>query len=562
MSLTKVIVGTAFAAAAVAAWAAPVGRVIMSAGSTSAVREGREVRLAFGSPIEAKDVLRTGPASSLQVSFSDESIKSLRENSELAVDEYQFTGAEDGTEKAIFRLIKGGFRAVTGLIGRTRHANYSVRTPTATVGIRGTDFAVRDCRGDCGAGVKDGLYGSVLGISHGTNQISLTNNAGEFTFGVNQHFHVVDANTAPLPLLQPPSFVSVKPEGKAQAAQQGGSGTGEETAAAGTGVEAESRPAVVYGTETPQVFYNQYPSPETASTAASTTTTSTTPTTSLTAAPTETSTSSSLSSSSSPPTGAPGFSVGTMTALAEVSATAIPHAPGSLSSHVVECDDGNSCSGGLATVVFTFDSSGFKRVDIGGGFVDRNVATSSEVQSVPGVIEWGRWNGGPMTAGGFFNNLTFGANQGFHYVVGVPASPMPTSGTATFSLIGATTPTFSDGVGGGLGAGSVTSATATANFLSGMITADMILAFSGTSGASNYALAMQSGFFSPGTAGVSGFGNLVFSSGAVNVCPSSCFAEFAGFFAGANASHLGLGYDATTTASTPFAINGVVVLGR
>jgi hypothetical protein len=184
------------------------------------------------------------------------------------------------------------------------------------------------------------------------------------------------------------------------------------------------------------------------------------------------------------------------------------------------------------------------------------------VQSISGVIEWGRWNGGPITAGGFYNNLTFGANQGFHYVVGVPASPMPTSGTATFSLVGATTPTFSDGVGGGLGAGSVTSATATANFLSGTVTANMGLTFNGTSGTSNYALAMSSGSFSPGTAGVFGAGNLTFGSGAVNVCPSSCFAEFAGFFAGANASHLGLGYDATTTASSPFAINGVVVLGR
>ena len=230
MSLTKVIVGTTLAAAAMAAWAAPVGRVILSAGSTHAVREGREIPLTFGSPVEAKDVLRTGPASSLQVSFSDESIKSLRENSELAVDEYQFAGAEDGTEKAVFRLIKGGFRAVTGLIGRTRHANYAVRTPTATVGIRGTDYAVRDCRGDCGAEVKDGLYGSVLGISHGTNQISLANNAGEFTFGVNQHFHVPDANSAPQRLLQPPSFVAAKPQGQAQAVQQGGSGTGEEIA--------------------------------------------------------------------------------------------------------------------------------------------------------------------------------------------------------------------------------------------------------------------------------------------------------------------------------------------
>lgn len=586
--LTRVVVGVVLAGAAVAAWGVPVGRVILAAGDTFAVREGREIRLALNSPIEARDVLRTGPGAILQVRFTDESIKALRENSELVVDDYQFAGKEDGSEKAIFRLVKGGFRAVTGLIGSTRHANYSVRTSATTIGIRGTDYAVRDCRGDCGADVKDGLYGSVLGASHGTNRISLTNEAGEFEFDVSQHFHVPDAKSAPQRLLRPPTFVSLRPQGNAQAVQQGGSGSGEEQAFAGAGVEAESRPAMIYGTETPLVFVGVYSTPENSTSAASTPTSSTvTPPTfypGYSAPPSATNANSSPDGTvlvltpsgpaeltpgsptgtptTSTPTGAPGFPVGTMTGLAALSSTAIPHTPGSLSSHIVECDDSNSCSGGGADVI-TFDSSGYKRIDCGFScFIDRNLATSSEVGSVAGVIEWGRWNGGPITAGGFYNNLTFGANQGFHYVVGMPASPMPTSGTATFSLLGATTPTFSDGVGGGLGTGTMTAGTATANFLTGSITANMNLAFNGTAGASNYALAMTSGSFSPGTAGLFGSGSLNFSSGAVNVCPSACPAGFAGFFAGANASHVGLGYDVTTTASNPFAINGVAVMRR
>ena len=235
------------AATGAASAADPVGRVLLAAGDTFAVRDGKEIRLAFNSPIEFKDVLRTGPASSLQVRFVDDSMVSIREGSEFAIEEYQF-GNKEEEQRSFFRLVKGGFRAVTGLIGRANHANYRVRAETATVGIRGTDYAIRECRGDCGAGVKDGLYGTVLGLSNGTNQITVTNNSGESTFGINQNFYVANANTRPEPLLAPPSFVAVKPQGKAQATQQGGSGTGGEQASSSSGTSADSRPQQVVQT--------------------------------------------------------------------------------------------------------------------------------------------------------------------------------------------------------------------------------------------------------------------------------------------------------------------------
>lgn len=240
------ILAVCLATVASGAWAQAqvVGRVLLSAGDVFAVRNGQQVRLAFNSPIEFKDTLRTGPASSLQVRFVDDSMLSVRENSEFAIEDYQF-GAKEEEQRSFFRLVKGGFRAVTGLIGRANHANYRVRAENATIGIRGTDYAVRACAGDCGANVKDGLYGTVLGLSSGTNRITVTNNAGESSFGINQHFYVPDANTRPQPLLQPPSFVSVKPQGKAQAAQQGGSGSGGESASGSTGASSDSRPSSV-----------------------------------------------------------------------------------------------------------------------------------------------------------------------------------------------------------------------------------------------------------------------------------------------------------------------------
>ncbi|MGE5638737.1 MAG: FecR domain-containing protein, partial [Clostridia bacterium] len=210
-----------------------------------ALRNGQPVRLQFNSPVEFHDVLRTGPSSSLQVRFVDEGLISLRESSEFAIEDYKFAAEQPEQERAFFRLIKGGFRSVTGLIGRARNANYRVQTQTATIGIRGTDYAARLCSGgDCGKDVKDGLYGTVLGLSHGSNQITVQNEGTPQprVFSIGQHFYVPDVRTPPQQLLQPPTFVSFTPQGKGQAAQQGGQGSGGEQASSSSGVSAESRP--------------------------------------------------------------------------------------------------------------------------------------------------------------------------------------------------------------------------------------------------------------------------------------------------------------------------------
>ncbi len=58
---------------------------------------------------------------------------------------------EDG---ALLRLLKGGLRTVTGLMGKRRPDAFQLGTATATIGIRGTDFVVRVCTDDCTADTK------------------------------------------------------------------------------------------------------------------------------------------------------------------------------------------------------------------------------------------------------------------------------------------------------------------------------------------------------------------------------------------------------------------------
>jgi len=193
------------------ALAQAAGRVLMTAGETSAVRDGKVVPLTFGSSIEARDTLQTGPRSNLQVRLTDESILSLREQSQMRLEEYRFSGKDDAQDAAVFRLVKGAFRTVTGLIGRRDNSRYAVRTPSATIGIRGTMYAAAVCDKDCknadGSLAPDGLYGMVIGQSQGTNKLALTNKAGETVLRQGQVFYVANDSSAPQLLLEPPAHL-------------------------------------------------------------------------------------------------------------------------------------------------------------------------------------------------------------------------------------------------------------------------------------------------------------------------------------------------------------------
>ncbi len=199
-----------FAVAALAvsasAHAEPAGRVLAAAGAVTVVRAGQSMPLAQGAPIENGDSIRVGDKSTVQIGFTDESIVSLRPNSEFRVEDYRFSRNVE-SDRSIFGLIKGGFRTITGLIGKGNQKNYEVRGSTATIGIRGTHFVLRQCDGDCalpdGTKGPDGLFG---GVTDG--RISVTNGAGTTEFGQQQFFHVMGRDVPVRELLGPPSVLA------------------------------------------------------------------------------------------------------------------------------------------------------------------------------------------------------------------------------------------------------------------------------------------------------------------------------------------------------------------
>lgn len=158
--LLLALMAAAWTAGAVAAGPA-AGEVAKLVGrAATATLEGEIRNLAEGDPVHSGDTVVTSPHSFVRLKLSDGAFVLLRPNTRFQIEEYRL-GAEPASDRSVFNLLKGGFRAVTGLIGTRSRDSVRYRTAVATIGIRGTDFEVIDCTDGCpdlGLDVPPGLY--------------------------------------------------------------------------------------------------------------------------------------------------------------------------------------------------------------------------------------------------------------------------------------------------------------------------------------------------------------------------------------------------------------------
>src|SRR5437867_1125769 len=229
---------------------AQAGRFLLAVGDVAVARGQAEIRAATGTLVQSGDTIRVGPASNAQIRMTDESIVGLRPDTVFRIDAYEYSGQAE--PRSIFSLLKGGFRTVTGAIGRLHNRErYAVRTPTATIGIRGTHYTVVHCDNDCGGAdrgsISNGTYG---GVTDG--RIEVVNQTGEHEFAANTFFYVASAGTAPQNLIAPPNFLYDRLEG--QARSRGNQGNESSETLARSGLNAESRSSEVPPPPQPSPF--------------------------------------------------------------------------------------------------------------------------------------------------------------------------------------------------------------------------------------------------------------------------------------------------------------------
>jgi len=466
-------------------------------GATITDARGRSRAAAKGDDVDPGDTLRTGAGGRVQIHFTDGAYVSLQPGSEFAVKDYNFEGRTDGSERGFFSLARGAMRAVTGLIGRVNRNRYQIATPTATIGIRGTGGRIE-------------ILGDGSTLIAGTSGIwTLSNAAGtiDVPAGV--------AGVAPSAPGQPPRQTDRQPSAgpaAAPAAPAQFAAADERTPTGGS--------ASLCGTG-----------------ALSACTTSTV----------------------TPPPAPP--PVNPNPPLASGSPFLVAYSFGDSGAST---PSGNN-QGQNVTASATFDASGRMT-----GFSDIVTlppapfanfgGTHQEFGTAGGVMAWGRWTG---SISGIDNQigpgntpivLNPGANAGYHYVVGVPATLMPTAGSAVFNFIGATRPTGFDGA---ITPGTFSGTFTVNNWATGSISVSANLAFS-TFGYN----VTGTGSFTAGSPSFSGSVNATeLATPPSTYSCSPCTCTFNGAFYGPGAKFAGYSY-LLDTGTSGGKVSGAAAFGR
>lgn len=124
------------------AMAADIGQVKVAKGSVQIERSGAKIPATVGMGIQTSDIVLTGKDGSAGVTFTDNSLVSVGPNSVFKIEKYSFdttthVGEFEGS------LSKGKLAAVSGKMVKQSPESMKIRTPSAVMGVRGTEFVVQ-----------------------------------------------------------------------------------------------------------------------------------------------------------------------------------------------------------------------------------------------------------------------------------------------------------------------------------------------------------------------------------------------------------------------------------
>ena len=162
------------------------GRVTFVIGDVTAISSNGTKRvLTKGELLNSGERLETGKGR-LQIRFTDGSLLSLQPNTVLGLDNYTFSRNNPQDGSLLFNFVRGGMRTISGAIGRVNRANYAVKTPAGTIGIRGTAYtATQEPNGRL-----------LVTVNKGT--VNLANEFGNRNIPTGQTFQM-ESNKAPEP---------------------------------------------------------------------------------------------------------------------------------------------------------------------------------------------------------------------------------------------------------------------------------------------------------------------------------------------------------------------------
>ncbi|WP_151947535.1 FecR family protein [Aliarcobacter butzleri] len=118
---------------------ANIGTISLVEGKATILRNGQTLGANMGDKIENKDVISTQVNSKIKITFIDNTIVTIGKESSLNIEEYIFNTSTKEA-KTELNVLKGAFHTITGEIGKVNPDKFKLKTKSASIGIRGTEF--------------------------------------------------------------------------------------------------------------------------------------------------------------------------------------------------------------------------------------------------------------------------------------------------------------------------------------------------------------------------------------------------------------------------------------
>jgi hypothetical protein len=165
------------------------GTVVKLDGKAVIERKAIKVDVAASTQIYSGDTLSVAEQGIVQMVFEDDSVFVVPGAARLRVDRFTLPTANSGG-KAVYTLVAGGVRTITGKVSKGAEDRYELRTEEAIVTVAGSAYMALRCQGSCTRKHKAGLY--VRGES---GVVTIANSAGKLRLRRGQTAYVKDQGT-------------------------------------------------------------------------------------------------------------------------------------------------------------------------------------------------------------------------------------------------------------------------------------------------------------------------------------------------------------------------------
>jgi hypothetical protein len=119
-----------------------IGKATLIIGKAFVTRSGHKTVLKRGNDIYIGDKVSTLSNGHVHIKFKDKGIVSVRPNSKLDIQNYQYDAQRPKSSEVKFELMRGVVRSVSGKAAKSARDKFRMNTPIAAIGVRGTDFIV------------------------------------------------------------------------------------------------------------------------------------------------------------------------------------------------------------------------------------------------------------------------------------------------------------------------------------------------------------------------------------------------------------------------------------